>query len=116
MGFSQVFDRFATLPPAEVARALDAFRREVAVMASVHSSKVVAARGCCTREPGRAPCVLHSNGKMAKPKMATVFGCKPDDAWIVPAGKAGAAGGVAAARGNLTAQRQAAALLFPTTH
>ena len=53
MGFSQVFDRFATLPPAEVARALDAFRREVAVMASVHSSKVVAARGCCTREPGR---------------------------------------------------------------
>ena len=71
---------------------------------------------CFYKPTGRAPCVLHSNGKMAKPKMATVFGCKPDDAWIVPAGKAGAAGGVAAARGNLTAQRQAAALLFPTTH
>jgi hypothetical protein len=54
---------------------------------------------CVYRPTGRAPCVLHSNGKMAKPKMANAFRCIPDTAWVVPAGK------------NLTASA-----LFPTTH
>ena len=69
---------------------------------------------CFYKPTGRAPCVLHSNGKMAKPKMAHVFGCKPDDAWIVPTAK-GLRGAAAAANQSLSAAAHAA-LLFPTTH
>jgi len=54
---------------------------------------------CFYKATGVAPCVLHSNGKMAKPKMAQVFSCMPRDAWVVPAGN------------NLSATA-----LFPTTH
>ena len=61
---------------------------------------------CFYKPTGRAPCVLHSNGKMAKPKMAQVFTCMPDNAWVVPATTRSTG-----ARGNLSA-----ALLFPTTH
>ena len=44
--------------------------------------------GACVYAPtGVAPCVLHSNGKAAKPLMARVFECMDrSSAWIVPAG------------------------------
>ena len=56
--------------------------------------------GCVYLPTGTKPCVFHSNGKAAKPLMRHVFTCKPDDAWIVPAG------------GNVSN----AASLFKTTH
>jgi len=66
----------------------------------VDDSDLVQSDGRCVYRPtGRAPCVLHSNGKMAKPKMANVFRCMPADAWVIPAGA------------NMSAAR-----LFPTTH
>jgi hypothetical protein len=57
---------------------------------------------CFYTRTGQAPCVIHSNGKAAKPLMAHVFACKPDNAWVVPSAVHGR---------NLSA-----AQLFPTTH
>lgn len=55
---------------------------------------------CVYTETGGVPCVLHSNGKAAKPMMRHVFDCmRRDDVWVAPAGP------------NLSA-----AALFSTTH
>ena len=76
-------------------------------MLGVADADLVQRDGRCFYAPtGTFPCVMHSNGKMAKPKMAHVFKCMPADAWVVPAPKAGSPAGA-----NLSA-----ALLFPTTH
>ena len=66
----------------------------------VSKDEIESRDGRCYYKPtGRAPCVLHSNGKMAKPKMSQIFECMPANAWVVPAGS------------NMTASA-----LFPTTH
>lgn len=41
---------------------------------------------CAYSATGRVPCVLHANGKAAKPRMRAVMECAPKDAWVVPAG------------------------------
>ena len=69
----------------------------------VSDADLVQRDGRCFYVPtGASPCVLHSNGKMAKPKMARVMQCMPKDAWVVPSSKPG---------DNLSV-----ALLFPTHH
>ena len=66
----------------------------------VSKDEIESRDGRCYYKPtGRAPCVLHSNGKMAKPKMSQIFECMPANAWVVPAGS------------NMTASA-----LFPATH
>lgn len=66
----------------------------------VSKDEIESRDGRCYYKPtGRAPCVLHSNGKMAKLKMSQIFECMPANAWVVPAGS------------NMTASA-----LFPATH
>jgi len=90
----------ALLLNASLPWALDAQASLFLNLLGVKEEELEARDGRCFYKPtGRAPCVLHSNGKMAKPKMAQVFGCMPSTAWVVPAG-----------------QNLSAAALFPTTH
>ena len=41
---------------------------------------------CVWSVTGVAPCVLHANGRAAKPKMRRVMQCAPPGAWVVPRG------------------------------
>ena len=46
------------VPLSEFTRLVMGFKKEVALMASVHSSKVVSVRGCCTTALGQNPFIL----------------------------------------------------------
>ena len=41
---------------------------------------------CVYARTGTAPCVMHANGRAAKPKMRKVMQCAPPTAWVVPRG------------------------------
>ena len=95
----------ATDPPA-LEWTIDANASLFLNLLGVSDAELVRRNGRCVyTATGTSPCVMHSNGKMAKPKMAHVFRCMPESAWVVPAGNKATAGA------NLTA-----ALLFPNTH